>query len=785
MKRANQKVYGFAHTSKEILQQIDHLEGRSLPPELEPFMTDWIGASKGDIDSASDLYLVEISTTKEIHFRDWLFQVNYVERSFKNVAPLLALFKKKSRPTDRAERRRLLESHPLFAEASELQRQILLEAYIHMTTPAELEADLAEIKRRLPAPVVFVCHIDVDDLSGRVLKSRRELCGWMRSICAEKGHTLLDPTPHALEYGRKEALEESGRDVNHYTNEYKYHYGCMLFDQYCAPLVINKSIGAKSELAQETPKNATANRPDRVPPDRVWGFIRGKGEMAAGNEPGSSVEIDVARQHLGRGDLDAAEASLGGASASADARNLLGQIAARRGDPQAAEGHLRAALAADPLAVEPKVHLVRLLLADGRAEEAGPFAPELVEEAPRDVRALGLAAKVFGKLRQFGDAAEASLLAAEAQPSDPANLVEAARYLNKAKLHERAAEAADLVLARTPEHGAALAQKVEALAKLKRPAELGPALLAVAPSAPDLALRHLPTIVSAEEPHLAAAILAAARAAGGEGSDAPEIQDRLVRQLGKLGKTASQAEDVPEAVRAWTALRLIEPESKQALLGVRNAITPHVAEGRRLAGLEDVAGAAAAYRQALTFDPTNARVLRELASVLEKGKDWPAATEVWQGLSDLPDAAPDTLARGARCARQGQLYESALGFYARMGEEERAEAGEAVTSVSKRLVSAMREDFKAEAYDAAIAKALSLLSIDPEHEQAQRYVQKATSVLVRLMRDMNRSDVEREAIARKIISLNPDHAEAWRLYGKLSPEGKRELQKRKKQLESA
>ncbi|MCJ2037940.1 hypothetical protein MKK55_03055 [Methylobacterium sp. J-059] len=137
------------------MQQIDYLEGREFPAELGRFLTP-DGVLVRNPRQPTDVFVVEISTVKEIVFDTWYLQINYLERTFRDREGLLETFFGLKGERDPEVRRRHFEALPDFAETDALERRVLTEGYIRSTTRDELEAHMAEIVRRLPADVVFV-----------------------------------------------------------------------------------------------------------------------------------------------------------------------------------------------------------------------------------------------------------------------------------------------------------------------------------------------------------------------------------------------------------------------------------------------------------------------------------------------------------------------------------------------------------------------------------------------------------------------------------------------------
>ncbi len=734
LKRANQRVYGFAHTIREVRQQIDDLLGlRALPIELEPFLTDRVGGSKGDVDKPADAYFVEVSTRKELRFRDWTLQVNYVERSFRHVPEILRIFRSRSNNEERIQRQELLAAHPDFETLDDQHRAVLRETYVHHTTFEELDAGLMTVVERLPAPVIFFCHVDVDDVSGRQLTSRRDLCSWMRMICKDRGYQLVDPTEQVLAYGRHAALAKHGSDVNHYSSEFKAHYGSWLVDAVLSPAQRpdvtpstqdnrRSDVGAGKQVLIAAEKSSW---------DRPWGFIRREGP-APGTSEAVQQTVDLARKYVSKGSLEMADLALAQAPAAEAVSTLQGEIATRRGDDAAAERFFRDALRIDPLALTPKLGLLRLLLASERLDEADGFAVELIDEAPRSVRGLLLAAKVFSKLRRFEDAASTCSLAAGVETESPQPLVDTARYWMKAKQYENALAAAEGALARDASHGGAHVQRIEALCRMRDANALFVALRAGARFAPDVVIQRLRNVSGRFDAIEIASILVAARVAKPDG-ELPA--DMVAATISKLTATAEASADDATAIPVWQLIRGLDTGNKKARRAIRNAVTPYVAEARRHMAEEQPAAAMSAYRSALDIDPLDRRLQREFASFLEKTGMWADAAERWKVLGLAPDGVEEALVRGARAARKAEQPLLALSFYDRLSSDSRVEHVASIESAIKRATALMRQYLAAEQFEDAAIAARAILKIDPGHETSHRILEKTAALSARKMRD--------------------------------------------------
>ena len=745
IRRNTAGVYGFVHTAKEVLQLMDHLDGRVIPPELVRFVASADYAPPGP-RGPSDLFIVEVSSLKEVCFDGHLLQINCLDRAFQGRRELLDTLFQHKYPADRAMRRERLERLPGFAAADPLEQRILAEATVHITTKEELDQDLTLIQSRLPGPVVFACHIDLPDASGQTREARSRLCAWMRELCAIPGRTLFDPAPGVLEYGRTRALAEEGRDTNHYTAEYKSVLGAALFDAYMQP-------GAHGALAK--PPAATAPVP-----------------AGDGHADLRATLADV-KARIGRGETDEAEVLLRTASidhpGAVEVYTLLGTVAYHRGDSTGALADLRHAMRLDPAAVEPKIMLVKIAQRLNRLEEACAQAQDLVASVPNDHKALTVAAKAFTKAKRFQQAAGIWRRVAMLREHQAAPLTEAARCELKGRNYEDAIRVADAALAREPDEAMALVIKAEALQRLKRMKEMAAVALLIAVADPAAAMAAVSPLVASSHHEEAASVLAAVRAQGHAAASDPVLQAGLVRSLTQRARRSAERGDAVASAAAWQAVGLLDPGNHRAASGLRKLVSPLVADARRHATGGDHPAAAAACRRGLGFEPGNVRLLRLLASCQERTADWPGAAQSWEKLATLSDEPTDALLRAARSAGRADRPDEALRLYARLDAAALAGVGSRVGSLARKLVRSMRDDHAAGQVGEAVRKANLLTSLDPGNAAAASLLRKAVSGYRRLLKVAIAAgdQAQQEEYCRLVLDIDPSRTDALKVLSRI------------------
>jgi tetratricopeptide (TPR) repeat protein len=745
-------IYGFAHTSKECVQQLNFISGRKIPRDLELYLSAEGAISPRANRRRTDLYLVEISSTKEIVFGEWYLQINYFERSFQGRRQLYDAFFKLKDERDQQKRVSYLETIEGFAESAGIEREILTTGYVHQTTLAELEADMATLNAQLDAPVVFVSHINVPSVTGALIETRARLCQWIRDICAAKGYTYFDPTPHVQSYGVTSALAEKGLDLNHYTPEFKQHLGALIFDTYCASTPPQGERQAKDEAPVEPQLFAL--------PDAAAAPIQAQAPRETIVSAEVQATIADAKRRMAEGDLDEAEAILRGLmledNGSAVLHTMLGSIAFQRGDTSSAAAQLQQAIQLDPAAIEPRLILVRIALRMGKLSEACSIAIGLAGQAPDNLRVLMIAAKAMMKAKRFSEATVFWRRVASLRPELTLPVIEEGRCQLKSRNYEEALAAADKALGQEPNEPTALVIKSEALQRLKRMSELAEVSIKLAAIDPGAAMAAVPALISTFHPEEAAKVIAVARRSG-DGHIETVMKAGLVRTLETRAKVADERGDARASAAAWKAVLLIEPENQRAQAKLRRLVNPFVAKARAHAAAGETSDAVASYCAALELQDDNARALRELAGVHEKAEEWLLASDCWSRLADLVEGGEQAqhLMRAGRSAARAERYDLAVKLYSRVERDE--QLVKTIESVIRKLVKSMRDDFEAEDVDEAARKARVVLQIDPDREAAQRVLHKVASSYVRQLRAaISAEDLpKQEAISCKMLVAAP------------------------------
>jgi putative PEP-CTERM system TPR-repeat lipoprotein len=363
-----------------------------------------------------------------------------------------------------------------------------------------------------------------------------------------------------------------------------------------------------------------------------------------------TAQVGAARLAAARADLAEAlsrvERALGAAPDSVPALLLKAELLERQSQPGAAESAYRAAVAAAPGQLAPRLSLIMHLLNAGSPEKATAEVATMEATAPRDPRMLYAKALILVRQQQFPAAKQAVLQVLKAAPEhvpsltlagiaalNTGALAEAESHLRKAVFNEPQALGAKRLLATTHLR---MGKTDVALSEVNE-------LLKVSQDAATLAL--------AGEAHLANGDAAAA-ARNYELAKALAPKDTSVRtRLGQVRFAAGEPERAISELEAVSAadakdyqadLALIanylrKRDADRALAAVRalerkqpeNPLTYNL-RGATLILKRDLAGARASFERALGLQPAYMPAINNLARLDLRENDRAAARQRYQ-----------------------------------------------------------------------------------------------------------------------------------------------------------
>lgn len=218
-----QNIFGYVHTSREVLQQLDIISGRlEIPSRLRPFLNirgkwAWQPAAPdtaiGYRFARTDAFVVEISSIRLLRFKAVHLQINRTRELLANNPRL-----------ERDWWNKLVHDGQNDVAAYEEGRDVTApKAHVEVATAAfcseqsvdDVYDDILRIDELLPAPVLFVSHFNTT-ATGETVRQRQAIVDAMHEAGARRGIAWYDPT----ELVRKVGADKAIHDPAHYREDF-------------------------------------------------------------------------------------------------------------------------------------------------------------------------------------------------------------------------------------------------------------------------------------------------------------------------------------------------------------------------------------------------------------------------------------------------------------------------------------------------------------------------------------------------------------------------------------
>lgn len=241
-------IYGFTHSSAEALQQIHYLQGNYLPSKaICPILSARLRINKSELaqkTDPSDLYFVEISSSKVVMVGSEYVQMNYINVYFSEffVDPDRAKkFWSLAGNEDRQELQKFLLKDTVYKNYSQEKQDLLSQIIVRQMSEEELKQNMLDITA-LVKNVVFITHCNVTLPDMSYISSRDK---WIRSIekvAKDISCKVYNPTHLMMSLGQSSSMEKNGLDSTHYTPGFENKFFQDLQRLYITPLANEFSI---------------------------------------------------------------------------------------------------------------------------------------------------------------------------------------------------------------------------------------------------------------------------------------------------------------------------------------------------------------------------------------------------------------------------------------------------------------------------------------------------------------------------------------------------------------
>ena len=221
-------VYGYSHSSAEVLTHLQHLINGTRPPlHLSPILGQGTGKLSQENHIPSDLYIFELSSGKEISIDGHPVQLNYLNRHFSDFfsdVERTRTFWNLARLADDVDISNFLTSTAAFQCLSKADQCLLGRVRQKAATFETLKRDIKHIKELVPK-AIFVTHFDAKTSQGTLLKSRNKYLEMLRKALLECDATWFDPTKNISDFGQSVSLEKASNSLSHYSKSFETFLG--------------------------------------------------------------------------------------------------------------------------------------------------------------------------------------------------------------------------------------------------------------------------------------------------------------------------------------------------------------------------------------------------------------------------------------------------------------------------------------------------------------------------------------------------------------------------------
>jgi len=252
LKRNLDRVYGFCHSSAEAVQQVRFLFGDYTPSQdVEPLISpsQSIKELLQTKHQTSDLYIVELSSAKQIMLGEESVQMNYLVqryRDFFSDKPNAVEFWRYAQIGGQSEIDRFLTR---FVEQGVITHDgfsVLRKLRYQLTSRTALRQDVDYLLQNLPE-VLFISHVNAVKTDGQPIASREKYINMVKTCVADAGGVLCDPTEVMELTGQEFAIEDNSTSLAHFTPG----FSKLLFDdwlsQAISPLIDSLAKTKKSQ----------------------------------------------------------------------------------------------------------------------------------------------------------------------------------------------------------------------------------------------------------------------------------------------------------------------------------------------------------------------------------------------------------------------------------------------------------------------------------------------------------------------------------------------------------
>lgn len=240
-----ERCYGYCHSPAEAVQMAHFMQGSAdIPQDLWPLVSrkHELSAMTTNAHAASDLYVVELASAKEVTIDGVSIQLNYLNATFpeffadmKRAQSFWAL----AEAGDTADMLAFLDQHWSATPQQQEQALTLGKMRLQFVTREGLRRDIKTLSEMLP-DVLFVSHVDACKEDGRAIGSRSRFIQLVSEEVSLAGCKFYNPTDLMSEFGQSAAIEDESAGLAHFTDA----FGSGVMDQWMGKVIAPKTDAA-------------------------------------------------------------------------------------------------------------------------------------------------------------------------------------------------------------------------------------------------------------------------------------------------------------------------------------------------------------------------------------------------------------------------------------------------------------------------------------------------------------------------------------------------------------
>ncbi|MGB5557271.1 MAG: hypothetical protein WBN04_04570, partial [Paracoccaceae bacterium] len=219
------RCYGYCHSPAEAVQMARFIQGSAtISKEVWPLVSRAhdLHEISASTHVSSELYVVELSSAKEVTIDGISVQLNYLKSAYSDFfanPERCNVFWALAKAGDSDELMGFLDHEWSATPQQRSDANMLGKIRLQLVTPEGLRRDIRVLSDMLP-DVLFVSHVDASKPDGNLIKSRSEFINLVEAEVKSAGCKFYNPTDLMHEFGQTAAIEDESTGLAHFTESF-------------------------------------------------------------------------------------------------------------------------------------------------------------------------------------------------------------------------------------------------------------------------------------------------------------------------------------------------------------------------------------------------------------------------------------------------------------------------------------------------------------------------------------------------------------------------------------